>query len=346
MTAHAKASLEVHLDEQQIGGLTVKIVPPGGIVPGAGVYKMPMSVYHSQRAFPGPSVSSTGIREAVLQSPHAFWKRWDGNPDRYPPKEESDALILGKATHAVILGDEVFDEHFIYVPEDAPPRPTAPQIKAYERDGVWSDSAAPRAEFWIPFDERAAGRHMLKHEQVETIFRMAENLQANPLAREMLVSDLIEISMVWQDEQTGLWVKSRPDCIPSNGYDFGDLKTFSPKGTDLRLAVQRATTDRGYHMQMALAIEGVEQVLGTTAERCGLVFTQTTEPWECLPVLIDEDTLYWARVLNRHGLNLIGRGLETGDWPGVGADLITYSLPPSMTHRLSEMQAAGELPNL
>lgn len=307
---------------------------------------MSMALYHTQGVCPGPSVSSTGLRRLALNSPHSFWKTWDGNPNRYPPKDDNDSLILGKAAHALILGDEVFDEHFIYVPEGAPRKPTATQIKAFERDGEWSEAAKEGAEFWAAFDEKAQGRLFLKHEQVEKIKYMSENLAANTFAVEVLTSDLIEISMIWQDQQTGIWVKSRPDCLPSNGFDFGDLKTFAPKGGDIQLSAMRAVTDHGYAMQMALAIEGAEQTLGHTAKRCALVFLQTSEPYEVIPVEIDEESLYWARVLCRHGLDLMKHGLDTGEWPGVAATMKTYSYPPSLLHRFAEMQREGLYPSM
>lgn len=308
-----------------------------------GAYRMPMSLYHSQ-CCPDVSVSSTGIRKAALQSPLAFWKTSDLNPHRYPPKPDSEAFILGKAAHCLILGDEVFADNFIYVPEDAPRRPTSTQIAAFERTGAWSDAAREGAEFWTQFDAEAEGRLFLTAEQVTRIGYMAENLQALPEAREALIGDLTEISMIWQDEITGLWIKSRPDCIPSNGFDFGDLKTFSPKSPDLILSAQRSITDFGYAVQMAMAVEGAERIFGTTATRCALIFTQTTEPYEAIPIMLDEDSIYWGRVLFRDGLTKIAHGLETGEWPGRARGFVNYSFPPSMQHRFGEMQLNGELP--
>jgi len=309
-----------------------------------GAYRMSMALYHSQDVCPGPSVSSTGIRKAALQSPLAFWKTSDLNPNRYPPKEESDALILGKAAHCLILGDEVFADNFAYVPSDAPRRPTSVQVAAFERTGKWSDAAAEAGPWWQAFEKEAAGRSLLTAEQVTRIGYMAENLQALPEAREALIGDLTEISMIWQDEITGLWVKSRPDCIPSNGVDFGDLKTFSPKSSDLILSAQRAVTDHGYAVQMAMAVEGAERIFGHTATRCALIFTQTTEPYEAVPIMLDEEAIHWGRVLFRDGLDKIAHGLKTGEWPGRAKGFITYGFPPTLLHRFGEMQLAGELP--
>jgi hypothetical protein len=326
--------------------LVITDIPDGQQVTEPGAYRMSMAWYHSQEVCPGPSVSSTGIRKAALESPHAFWKTFDGNPNRYPKKEDSDSLILGKAAHSLILGDEVFDEHFIYVPKEAPKKPTSVQVANFERDGKWSDAALEGGEYWAEFEKKAAGRLMLKEEQVQKIFWMAENLNANPLAVEVLKSDLIEISLIWQDELTGLWLKSRVDCIPTNGYDFGDLKTFAPKGKNLRLAAHRAITDHGYPLQMAMGLMGSEYVFGMSAEKCGLVMCQTAEPFDVIPTIVETDTLYWSRVLIRDGLNKIKHGLDTGDWPGAGAELLTYEFPPSMTERLSDMQANGGLPSV
>ncbi len=326
--------------------LTIPTIEDGEQITESGAFRCSMAHYHSQEICPGPSVSSTGLRKIALQSPHAFWKTWDGNPDRYPEKDISDSLILGRAAHAMILGDEVFDDHFVFVPDDAPQRPTATQVKAFERDGKWSESALPRASFWTDFDARAEGRLLLSADQVQKIIYMAENLAANPLCVELLKSEMIEISMIWQDEATGIWVKSRPDCIPSNGYDFGDLKTFAPKGRDLKLAAMRSITDFGYPMQMALAVMGAEIIFGTTAKECGFAFVSTVEPYEALPIRLDEESIYWARVMCRHGLDTMSDCLESGEWPGIGKDLITYSYPPSMLHRFGEMQMNGEIPNI
>lgn len=319
-------------------------VPDGQIIDKPGLYRMSMAWYHSQ-CCAGPSVSSSGLRTVITESPYHFWMQSDLNPDRFPEKEPSDALILGRAAHALILGDEVFDDHFIYVPADAPRRPTAAQVAAFERNGKWSEAAAPGAAFWEDFDARADGRMMLTDTQVEHIRHMAEAINANPEAHQVLVSPFTEISMIWQDV-TGLWVKSRPDTIPTNGADFGDLKTFSPRSKNIKRAVHQAITDHRYDMQLALAVTGAEQTMGRTASDCALVMAQVGVPYTVTPVRIDAEALYWAKVMNRHALDLIAKGLETGHWPQPVEGFLDYSLPDSITARYAELQGDGELPNV
>ena len=323
----------------------IKSLTDGQTIEGAGAFKCSMAHYHSQDICPGPSISSSGIRKIVAQSPWHFWAQSDLNPDRYPEPEQSDALVLGKAAHALILGDEVFDEHFIYVPKDAPRRPTPQQVKAYEEDRA-TETGRSSVEFWSDFDVRAAGRAILTDVQIQRIGYMAENIRRCPEAVEALTGRLTEISMIWQDEITGVWVKSRPDVIPDNGADFADLKTFAPRSKTIQRSVHQAITDHGYAMQMALAAMGAEVVFGNTAARCVLVMAQSSPPYTVTPVLLDEDALYWGRVMVRHGIDTFARCLEAGHWPMPVEGILTYSLPDSALHRFSEMQARGDLPNL
>ncbi len=311
-----------------------------------GAYRMSMALYHSQRVCPGPSVSSSGIRRIVAESPWHFWSQSDLNPNRYPEKEESDALILGKAAHALVLGDEVFDEHFIYVPEGAPSRPTKAQVAAFERTGAWSEAAAAGAAFWADFDKRANGRAMLTAEQVTRIGYMAENIRRCPPAVEALTGALTEVSMIWQDEKTGVWLKSRPDVIPDNGADFGDLKTFAPRSKSIQRAVHQTITEHGYALQMALAIMGAEVVFGSGARECVLVMAQSSAPYTVTPVRLDEEALYWARVQVRHGIDIFARCIATGHWPMPVEGIMTYTLPESVLHRFGEAQIKGDLPNI
>lgn len=323
----------------------IQHIPDDGQVTGDGLYRMSMDLYHSQRVCPGPSISSSGIRKLVNESPWHFWMAWEGNPSRYPPKEPGKGLILGKAAHSLLLGDEVFDEHFVFVPKDAPRQPTTQQLEAYA-DGRASETGKRSVEFWRDFNERAAKRHLLTEDQVETIFRIRDNLLRCPEAVMGLTGGNTEVSMIWQDQITGVWLKSRPDVIPDNGFDFADLKTFAPQKADIRRAVQAAITDHGYHMQMALAVMGAEAVMGLSAKECVLIMCQTTEPYTVSPVRLDEDALYWGRVQVRHGIDTFARCLDRGEWPQPVPEIMTYSLPDSLLHRYGDMQIKGELPSI
>lgn len=322
----------------------VKHIPDGEIITEPGAYRMSLAWYH-QQCCDGPSVSSSGLRKIATESPWAFWAASDLNPNRYPPKDESDAFIIGRAAHALILGDEIFADKFVTVPEDAPARPTKPMIEAMLK-GKMSDIARERFDFWEPFDLSAKDKAMVTAEQMQRIAYMSQNLSNSPEAKQALTGGMAEVSMVWRDEQTGVWIKSRPDMIPDNGFDFGDLKLFAPRSKNIKLAVHRAITEYRYDMQMALAVMGAEHVFKTTARECVLIFAESSAPFTVTPARIDADTLYWARCENRKAIDTFSACLTADHWPMPVEGIMDYSLPESMQHTYATRQQNGDIPNL
>lgn len=320
-------------------------IEDGQIITKPGLYRMSMDWYHSQ-CCDGPSVSSSGLRSIWSESPYHFWQRSNLNPDRLPEGDESPALALGKGAHALILGEEHFDRMFAYVPQDAPSRPTKTQVAAYERDGKWSAAAQAGAEFWEAFDAKHAGKTMLTYDMVEKIRMMAKSIASNPVAVEALTGALTELSMVWKDEATGVWLKSRVDVIPNNGADFADLKTFAPRTKSIKRAVHQAITDHEYPMQMALGQIGARELAGMDAAECVLVMAQSSAPFCVVPVKLDEEALYWGRVKIRHAIDTFARCMEAGEWPQPVEGILEYTPPPSLLHRLGEMQINGDLPSM
>ncbi len=323
--------------------MKIATIPDNDKIAEDGAYRMSMDWYHQQCAI-GPSISSTGLRQIALESPWHYWSASPLNERRYAPPEESDALSLGKAVHSLILGDEVFDENFVFVPDGAPRKPTTQQLQAYERDDA-TEIGKRSVEFWKEFEQRAAGRTLLTPLQMEKITHMAENLARSPEANEFLTKGLVEVSVIWEDPITGVWLKSRIDNIPQ-GADFADLKTISPRTKSIKRAVHQAITDHAYHMQMGLAAIGAEHVLGHVVKDCILIFVQTTAPYTVTPVRLDEEALDIGKVLCRSAIDKFAHGLESGEWPMPVEGILEYSVPPSLAERFYDDQAEGLLPNL
>lgn len=325
--------------------MDIVTIADGECVPGPGIYRISMAHYHSQAVCPGPSISSSGLRTIFTQSPWHFWATSEINPDRLPDKGESDALALGKGAHALMLGEEHFDEMFAYLPSDAPRKPTAQQIRAYD-EGRATETGATSVEFWNEFHTRTAGKTILTSDHVEKIKRMSESMLGNPAAVQALTGALTEVSLIWQDEATGVWLKSRVDVMPDAQFDYADLKTFAPQTKDIKRAIHRSITDYRYDMQLALGQEGSRELTGFMPEEAALIMLQSTEPYTCSVVRLDEEALYWGRCCNRAALNTFAECLESGDWPQPVPGILEYTTPPSLLHRFGEMQTAGDIPNL
>lgn len=300
--------------------MTIITVPDGETVPGPGAYRMSLDWYHGQKVCPGPSISSSGLRTIELQSPHMFWAFSHLNPKRFI-KEPTAALDFGKAAHALLLGDEVFEESYRVRPD------------------TFDSYRSKAAQEWRDI-QVAAGRTCIIPDEYAHIANMAEALHQHGLP-DVIFGGEPEVSLIWQDK-TGVWVKARPDALPETG-DLGDLKTTADAS---RRACEREIEKRGYDMQMALGIEGMERVLGRRPPATVLIFVQKTPPYTVTAIPISEDALYWARCRNRRAINTFAECLESGVWPSDGDDMGEYQVPAWLAQRLSDEQSDGRLPNL
>ncbi|MFH0871662.1 MAG: PD-(D/E)XK nuclease-like domain-containing protein [bacterium] len=76
----------------------------------------------------------------------------------------------------------------------------------------------------------------------------------------------VELSGFWQDEETGCWLKIRPDLIGGSGRVW-DLKMEK----DLRKPFSTHLFDRGYHWQAAMILDGLTAITGIPHEDFGNV---------------------------------------------------------------------------
>lgn len=272
-----------------------------------GIYaNVPMDTYHGQLTV-GHSASHSSLERLWSKSPLHFFDRWYANPDR-ADDAPSEYMVIGKAAHALFLGEPHFAKQFIRRPEIAP-------------DGrQWHGSNKSCIE-WMA-RAAASGRTVLSPSQVEQISGMAKRLDAEPLVRGGMLSGLIEQSFVWQDAETGLWLKARPDVVPADG-DYVDLKIVSDISDD---GIQRSITSFGYHRQAALVLEGASRLLGVPFNLRGgkgetglsftLVFVESSRPHAVEIVTLKPSDIEAGRAEVHAALRLLKHCIDKNWWPG------------------------------
>lgn len=314
--------------------MLIRDLPDDGVIREAGAYRMPIDHYHTQ-CCDGPSISSGGLRTIYNKSAADYWAFSDLNPARYE-RPDSDALNFGRAAHALLLGDEVFDDNFLVLSDDAPPKPTKAQMRA-RREGRMSASANERFSFWDAFLRVQCGRTVVAQTWMDDIRAMSAALAAHPLVGPLFDGEA-EVSLIWRDEPTGVWIKSRPDMLPRMGDVKGDLKTTAD--ASLR-AVMRDITKHGYDMQAALGAMGCEEVLGQTISSDAIVFAQKTPPYHVTLVEVPEAALHWGKLKCRLAIDEFARCLETGTWPGPVEGVAVYHTPDWQTDEIEARRAEG-----
>lgn len=319
----------------------IRTLAEGEKITEAGFYAISLDQHHSQPC-DGPSVTSGVLRAMELSTPADVWAFSKLNPDRWE-KPETAALRLGRAMAAYVEGgmDAVAEEYLI-IPKDAPRKPTAPQIAAFEKNGHWSEAAAPGAAFWAKIE--ADGRTPLSEAEITMIDNMGGVLAADPAAA-VIMGGLPEVTMAWKDDRTGLWCLARPDTINFDG-SVTDYKKMNTQGRPFnhRLVDQRIT-QHGYDMQLAFAAEGFEVLTDDWPGIAAIIAQVDHPPHHVILREIAEEDLRIGQFRNRRSLTRFAECLASGNWPGPGEDTAAYQRPEWQRNMLlEEMQIGATAP--
>lgn len=278
-----------------------------------GLYSgIPMNAYHSDLCV-GPSTSSSFIRTVFSESPaHAFEDSYL-NPDR-EPKAISEAFIFGRGAHHLLLGESDFRQHFIIRPEKYPDLkfyPFSESTLEIGGDKPWS-SNANWCKGWL-FNAEFMGYTVLKAGDIKAIRGMARALARDALVQQGILNGLIEHSFVWLHEETGIWLKWRPDAIPTDSLNFSDLKSSA----DItRIGIQRALDGFHYHVQGALGALACRAVLGREMADFTLVICEKKPPHIVANRTIKPADITLGLEQIDVTLRLMAKCLKDNDWPG------------------------------
>ncbi len=247
----------------------VKCPPPG-------IYQdIPNKVYHSL-----PAVSNS------------YLSRFNKCPAAAKVAvEESANLILGSATHAFVLeGEEAFLKEFA----------VAPYCDKRTKAGK---------ETFAEFQDANKGKAVITADEMQLIICMGNAVHAHPFASQLLKQGISEQSVFWQDEETGLYCKCRPDRIPSgNKGVLVDLKTTTDASEH---AFTRSITVYGYHRQAAMYLDGVNAARRTNDtgdiqdfDAFAFIAVEKTEPYRVevfvlLPDFIEAGREDYKRLLRQ-----------------------------------------------
>jgi hypothetical protein len=249
-------------------------------------------------------VSSSLLRTGWKKSMAHFYDAWPGNPD-HEQKARTRPMTLGSAAHHLLLGEAAFRTEYIQQPLTYRDKVTAVEKPWHNGAGFckeWSEK------------QTKAGKTIVTQNELKIIVAMARSLALEPLVVAGCLQGEIECSMFVKDAETGLWIKGRPDVIPTQSGDYVDLKT-SDEVTSI--SIQSSIRNYGYHMQGGLIWEACEQ-LGLPFETFLLMFIENDRPYCARAVPVDDDDLARGRMQCRVMLRRVAQCIERGVWPGPG----------------------------
>lgn len=256
-----------------------------------GVYAdIPNGVYHGKLTST-PSLSSSMARSLIDECPAMLFARSYLNPDYQ--REEKAHFDVGSAVHLLYLECEKY----------------ADAIAVIEADD-WRKKEAQAAR-----DEaRDAGKIPLLKKTADELELMRASLLAHPIAGKAFSgAGYSELSLVWRDEETDVWLKARPDWTPASFGFIVDLKTST---TANPADFARKAYGLGYHMQAAWYLDAVKAVAGEDAKNFWFVVQDKSAPYLCSVATFDADAIAAGRAKNREAIRMFARCIERNEWPG------------------------------
>jgi len=204
-----------------------------------------------------------------------------------------------------LLGEDNFRTKYTAEPE------TYRDVKTAE-EKKWNNNAHV-CQAWHE-KQRLSGRMVMKVDALTDIVYMARSLALEPLVKDGLLKGHVETSGFFKDQETGLWIKIRPDVVPTGGPDYVDLKTASEVTS---VALMSSIREHGYHQQGALVWEFCD-AMNLPFETFVLMFIETSNPYCARTVPLHDDDLARGRLQNRAMLRKIKGCMDANHWAGPG----------------------------
>ncbi|WP_339806366.1 PD-(D/E)XK nuclease-like domain-containing protein [uncultured Marinobacter sp.] len=261
-----------------------------------GYYKgLSNEAYHS-----GPGISKSQL-DLVRKSPSLL--EWS----KHAPEDEEKktALNVGDAVHALLLEPDRFKSEFAIGPEDAPRNTNKGKAK------------------WAEFEAGLKpGQVVLTAEEARKIQLIYGSVMAHPNARWLIEAEGdAEASIYWEDPDTGLLCRCRPDKnLISHGWmvdvkTTADMSKFARSVYDYRYYVQDPFYSEGFFRHFGEPLQGFLFLVVSTSIEAG--------KYPVRLFCLDPEAKAKGYQEMRDDLASVAECQRTGEFPGIE----TLSLP-------------------
>ena len=261
-----------------------------------------------------PALSFSGAKLLLPPGCPALYRWRMDNPEQHKP-----VFDFGKAAHREVLGKG--------------------QPVRYVDASSWQTKAA-RAER----DEAyAAGEIPLLESDRGVIEGMVKALREHPLASRLFDPErgTPEVSLFWQDEDTGVDLRGRLDWLPlprSGRFIVPDYKTTACAHPS-RFA--KSANDYGYPMQHVFYSDGVRACLDADDVSFLFVAQEKTPPYLVSVIELDAEAVRVGREKLARAIRIFKACTDTNTWPGFPAEVEQVSLPIYAVREHDEQQESA-----
>jgi hypothetical protein len=292
-----------------------------------GVYELTAEEYHDT-AITGAWFSNSDGKKLLATCPAQFQHDREHNV-----RKTSDAFDFGHVWHAVILGKG--EAYEVFEPKKLDGRTVAGKAQKAEVDAA-----------------RAAGITPIYGDQFAIIRAMADAVQANPKAHELLTAPgRSEVCLFWREQikvtdprnklfgqivtvQRRAMIDHLPDMPEGGGpVTLVDGKSADEVKPDDNM--RKKIYDYAYHRQAKTYQDAIEHLFGRYADVV-FVFQSKNPPHLIVPVDLDTPAMMIARRQNHEALEIWAECVATGVWPGYTNGVATSGVPAWIERQYEE----------
>ena len=240
-----------------------------------GIYEnVPFDTYLSWDCF-----SKSMVKSALISTAHLHHYINNG-------KKQTKEMALGSLLDCMLLEPEIFADKF------------AEKLTTYPDDPAkkWSgNSHSCRA--WLA-DKIERGIVVYSRSDYEKCVEMIGNIADHETANKWINDGKNQVSIVWEDHETGIMCKSRIDVLKEDMLT--DLKsTVNASPSEFK----RTLNNFGYHIQNSMYSEGYAQLNGGEVLPFGFVVVESEAPHCVATYKLDEEALIIGNSMFRRAIN-------------------------------------------
>lgn len=268
-----------------------------------GIYEgIPNEEYHG-----GPGDSKSDL-DRIHKTPLHYWTAKNTANDNEP----TTAQFIGSAFHSCLLEPEDFAARYV----------VAPKFDRRTKDGKAG---------WEAFQSENAGKLLIDQDTHDQLFNMAESVHNHEAAHALLTGaeGKAELSAYWEDPETGLLLRCRPDFFRADGIVV-DVKTTDDASLE---EFSRSLTKWRYHVQSPFYLDG----LGEAIRQSGAPFrvpdtfvflvVEKKPPYAVVCYVLDDEAMQIGRDEYRTDVNRLAACKALNEWPGYPTTIQSISVP-------------------
>lgn len=221
--------------------------------------------------------------------------------------KDSPAMRLGTAVHSSVLEPDTWPGDYIRGPD-----------------------CDMRSKAWKLAEEEAAveGKELLRTADWDKVARMTDSVHSHPAAQALIgVGGLIESSLWWEDPETGILLKCRPDMWVQEADTIVDLKTTRDASPD---AFAKSCGKFRYDVQDGLYTTGTG-LHTNRPQQFIFIAVENEEPHNTAVYELHDDDRIIGKHQFRNDLETYAEYLQTmHDDTGYGDEINTISVPGYM----------------